>query len=263
MSLIGICEEKTMKTKTIFQLVVLLAVVAASAFTSTSALAGPGCASTYLVRSGDTLASIASRCGTTVAALRLANPGVSSLIYAGQTLWLPGAFVDNGNGYATYVVARGDTLKALAARFGTSISWLASQNAIYNYNLIYEGQRLTVPSGQGVPDGNPAPNPQPVPSSSGTYVVQWGDTMRKIASRLDVSLADLLAVNPQIANPNLIFFGQVVNIPGSASTYVVQRGDTLRIISARYSTTVDSLLSLNPQIWNANLIYVGQVVRVH
>lgn len=251
-----------MKPKFVFQLVVLVAVAAASAFTSASAAAWTGCDSSYVVQSGDTLGIIASRCGTTVAALRLANPGVSSLIYAGQTLWLPGAFIDDGNGYATYVVARGDTLKGLAIRFGTSMSWLASQNGIYNYNLIYEGQRLTVPSGQGVPGGDPDPNPQPVPSSSGTYVVQWGDTMRKIAARLDVSLADLLAVNPQIANPNLIFFGQILNIPGSASNYTVQRGDTLRIISARYGTSVDVLLSLNPQIWNPNLIYVGQVVRV-
>ncbi len=251
-----------MKSKFVVQLVVLAAVVAASVFTTASASAWTGCASSYLVQSGDTLGSIASRCGTTIAALRLANPGVRSLIYAGQTLWLPGAFIDNGNGYATYIVARGDTLKALAARFGTSMSWIASQNGIYNYNLIYEGQRLTVPSGNAVPGGNPDPNPQPVPSSSGSYVVQWGDTMRKIASRLDVSLADLLAVNPQIANPNLIFFGQVINVPASASTYTVQRGDTLRIVSARYGTTVDVLLSLNPQIWNANLIYVGQVIRV-
>ncbi len=252
-----------MKSKFVFQLIVLAAVVAASAFSTTSALAWTGCASTYMVQSGDTLGSIASRCGTTIAALRLANPGVSSLIYPGQTLWLPGAFIDNGNGYATYIVARGDTLKALAARFGTSMSWIATHNGIYNYNLIYQGQRLTVPSGNGVPGGDVEPNPQPVPpSSSGTYVVQWGDTMRKIAARLDVSLADLLAVNPQIANPNLIFFGQVINVPGSATTYTVRRGDTLRIISARYSTTVDSLLTLNPQIWNPNLIYVGQVVRV-
>jgi peptidoglycan endopeptidase LytE len=251
-----------MKPKFVLQLLVLASVVAASLFSAGSAAAWTGCAASYVVQSGDTLGTIAASCGTSVAALRLANPGVSSLIYPGQTLWMPGAFLDNGNGYATYIVARGDTLRSLAIRFGTSVDWLASTNSIYNYNLIYEGQRLTVPSGQGVPSDDPAPQPQPVPNQSGTYVVQWGDTMRKIAARMDVSLADLLAVNPQIANPNLIFIGQVVYIPGSASTYTVQRGDTLRIIANRYGTSVDSLLALNPQIWNPNLIYVGQVLRV-
>ena len=244
------------------RLFVLGAVILASLWTNGTAAAWSGCSTSYMVQYGDTLGSIANTCGTSVTALRLANPNLGYWIYAGQTLWLPGAFVDNGNGYATYVVARGDTLKSLAARFGTSMSMLGSLNGISNYNLIYEGQRLTVPSDQGVPSPAPSPYPQPSPGMAGTYVVQWGDTMRKIADRLNVSLADLLAVNPQIGNPNLIFFGQVVNIPPSASNYTVQHGDTLRLIATRYNTNVDGLLNMNPQIWNANWIYAGQVIRI-
>ncbi len=251
-----------MNTKAVFQLFILGAVVLASLGTTGSVAAWSGCGSSYVVQQGDTLGSIASQCGTTVAALRLANPNLGYWLYASQTLWLPGAFIDQGNGYATYIVARGDTLKSLANRFGTSMAWLAQTNGIYNYNLIYEGQRLTVPSGNGVPSPDPSPSPQPVPTSAGTYRVQWGDTMRKIAARLNVSLSDLIAVNPQIANPNLIYFGQLIYIPASASVYTVQRGDTLRIIAARYGTSVEALLSLNPQIWNANWIYAGQVIRV-
>jgi lysozyme len=253
-----------MTTKNALQLFVLSSLVLASLWTGGSAAALSACGTSYVVQSGDTLSAIASRCGTSVAALKLANPSIGYWLYAGQSLVLPGAFMDNGNGYATYIVARGDTLKSVADRFGTSMSYLGSLNGIYNYNLIYEGQRLTVPSGHAVPDPSPSPypNPQPGPSSSGTYVVTWGDTMRKIATRLNVSLADLIAVNPQIANPNVIYFGQVINVPASASTYTVQRGDTMRIIAARYGTSVDTLLSLNPQIWNANWIYAGQVIRL-
>jgi LysM repeat protein len=86
--------------------------------------------------------------------------------------------------------------------------------------------------------------------------------MRKIADRFGVSLADLIAVNPQIANPNWIFAGQVLNLPASPSLYTVVRGDTLRIIAARFGTTVDQLLALNPQIWNPNFIYAGQIIRI-
>jgi LysM repeat protein len=249
-----------MNTKRIFQIALLAALLLASLAPMGAAAAWTGCAASYVVQSGDTLSSIASKCGTTTAALRMANPNLGYWIYAGQTLWLPGAFIDQGNGTAIYIVARGDTLRSLAIRFGTSMGVLASWNGIYNYNLIYEGQRLSVPSGNGVP--SPNPQPQPGPTSAGTYVVQWGDTMRKIAARLNVSLSDLIAVNPQIANPNFIFIGQVIYVPGSASTYTVQRGDTLRLIAARYSTSVDSLLALNPQIWNANWIYTGQLIRV-
>ncbi len=247
-----------MSTKRTLQIVMLAAMLLAS-FAPVGAVAAAGCGASYVVQSGDSLSSIARKCGTTVAALRLANPNLGYWIYAGQTLWLTGAFIDQGNGNAIYIVARGDTLRSLAARFGTSVSVLASWNGITNLNLIYEGQRLTVPSGNAAPVP-PAPDPGPAPA--GTYIVQWGDTMRKIASRFNVSLSDLLAVNPQIANPDRIFFGQVVKIPASASLYTVQRGDTLRLIAARFNTTVDALLALNPQIWSANWIYTGQVIRV-
>lgn len=215
------------------------------------------CGTSYTVQKGDTLGSIAKACGTSVAALQLANPKLDQYIYAGQTLVLPGAYWDNGNGYATYVVARGDTLKSLASRFGTSMDVLASLNGIYNYNLIYEGQRLTVPSGNAVPV-----TPPPPPSSGKTYVVQKGDTLRKIADRIGVSVNDILAVNPQIINPNKIYAGQVINLPAAASYYTVQSGDTLKKIAARFGTTLDALIALNPQIKDINKIYVGQVVRV-
>ncbi len=249
-----------MTTKRIIQALVLAAMIVATMGAAGSAAALSSCGTSYIVQSGDYLGKIATRCGTTVAALRLANPNLGNWIYAGQSLWLPGAFLDQGNGYATYIVARGDTLRSLALRFGTSMSVLASLNNIANYNLIYEGQRLTVPSGQGSPD--PAPAPDPAPSPAGTYIVQWGDTMRKIAARMNVSLSDLLAVNPQITNPDRIYFGQRINIPGSASVYTIQRGDTLRSIASRFGTSVDNLLALNPQIWNANWIYTGEIIRI-
>lgn len=51
------------------------------------------------------------------------------------------------------------------------------------------------------------------PSYSGTYVVRKGDTLWGIAGRYDVALADLIAANPQIKNPNLIYPGETVVIP--------------------------------------------------
>jgi peptidoglycan endopeptidase LytE len=151
---------------------------------------------------------------------------------------------------------RGDMLKSLANRFGTSMDVLVSLNAdIKNINVIYEGQRMVVPSGSGVPS-------DPPPASGQVYTVQSGDTLRKIADRLNTTVDAILKVNPQIGNPNLIYVGQVINLPAGLSTYVVQRGDTLRIIAARFGTSVENLLALNPQITNANLIYAGQVIRL-
>jgi peptidoglycan endopeptidase LytE len=121
--------------------------------------------------------------------------------------------------------------------------------------VIYEGQRMIVPSGSGVPS-------TPPPASGQFYTVQRGDTLRKIADRLNTTVDAILKVNPQIYNPNWIYAGQVINLPAGLSTYVVQRGDTLKGIAYRFGTSLESLLSLNPQIANPNLIYVGQVIRV-
>ena len=79
---------------------------------------------------------------------------------------------------------------------------------------------------------------------------------------MNINVNDLIAVNPQLWNPNLIFVGQVINMPASASLYTIQYGDTLKTIAWKYGTTLDKLLSLNPQIWSADWIYAGQVIRV-
>lgn len=45
----------------------------------------------------------------------------------------------------TYTVRKGDTLGAIAARYGTTVSKIAAANGIKNVNLIRVGQTLTIP----------------------------------------------------------------------------------------------------------------------
>lgn len=49
-------------------------------------------------------------------------------------------------------------------------------------------------------------------------LVHTGDTMSGIAASHGVSLSSLEAANPQIANPNLIYTGQSLNLPGVSSS---------------------------------------------
>ncbi|HWO72948.1 MAG TPA: LysM domain-containing protein, partial [Dehalococcoidia bacterium] len=107
----------------------------------------------YIVQPGDTLGRIAAMFGTTVDAIVQAN-GLSdpNLIWPGQQLVIP---VPGGGSEplvsapapaaptaTTYTVQPGDTLSGIAARFGTTVSHLATVNGLANPNLISVGQVL-------------------------------------------------------------------------------------------------------------------------
>jgi LysM repeat protein len=256
--------EVSMNTKKALELIILAAVLLASFASTSSAFAAPApagpCGDSVSVVSGDTLRKIADRCGTTVSALRRANPeiGLGNLIYPGQILQLPGAILGSDGNVLVYIVARGDTLRSLATRFNTTVNGLLAANRnITNPNVIYEGQHLTVYVSPTTP-----PPTTPPPPSGGTYYVVQGDTLRKIAARFNTTVDVILRANPQIYNPNIIYVGQAIAIPAAPTVHVVQRGETLRIIAGKYGTTVDAILALNSNIRNPNLIYVGQLIIV-
>ena len=97
------------------------------------------------------------------------------------------------------------------------------------------------------------------PPKTETYTVQSGDTLSGIASRFGTTYQYLAQING-IANPNLIYPGQVIRISGSAPvrrSYIVVKGDTLSGIASRFGTTYQYLAQING-IANPNLIYPGQ-----
>jgi LysM repeat protein len=248
-----------MSLKKIVTLFLLLATLLASFAFTGNALAASGCGGPYTVQWGDTVASVASRCGTTQDAIRQANPNLRYWLYAGQTISMPG-YSANNNGYNGH---NNNTYNPAPQNYANNNGYNGYNNNTYNpapqnyaNNNGYNGYNNNT--------YNPAPQYASnyyAPQAGRTYVVQWGDTLRNIADRTGVSVYDLQAVNPQIWNPNWIFYGQVINLPRPAQYYTVQYGDTLAIIAARFGTSLYSLESLN-QLWNPNLIYPGQVIRV-
>lgn len=70
--------------------------------------------------------------------------------------------------------------------------------------VVIQYQNMTIAEGEKI---------QAEEGEVGTYVVQKGDTLSGIASRFGITLSQLLALNPQITNPNLIYPGQVINVP--------------------------------------------------
>lgn len=116
------------------------------------------------------------------------------------------------------------------------------------------------------------------------HTVQRGENLFRLSLRYGTTVANIVAANPSVTNPNLIFVGQVLIIPtgntqpppqqpppqqpppqqpppGQEQTYTVVRGDWLSRIAARFGTTVSALAQRN-NIVNPNLIYPGQVLII-
>jgi LysM repeat protein len=115
--------------------------------------------STYIVRAGDTLGSIAARHRVTVSQLARANGlYTNSWVYTGRRLQIPRSSSSSSaststpssstsSSGGTYVVRPGDTLVGIATRLGVSVSRLAAVNGLRTNSWVYTGQRLRIPNG--------------------------------------------------------------------------------------------------------------------
>ncbi|MDA5561357.1 LysM peptidoglycan-binding domain-containing protein [Exiguobacterium sp. MMG028] len=158
----------------------------------------------------------------------------------------------------TYTVKSGDTLYSIARTYGVTVSALAAANNITNVNSITVGQVLIIPGTTVTPP----------PTTTVKYTVKSGDTLYKIATMYNTTVAKIAAAN-NITNVNSITVGQVLIIPGTTVTppptttvkYTVKSGDTLYKIATMYNTTVAKIAAAN-NITNINLITVGQVLTI-
>lgn len=96
---------------------------------------------TYVVKSGDSLWSIASKFNTTVDKLKSVNNLSSNLLSIGQKLLIPKSESTNNK---QYVVKSGDTLYKIAQSNGTTVTDIINLNNLPTTNLSI-GQILLLP----------------------------------------------------------------------------------------------------------------------
>jgi uncharacterized YkwD family protein/spore coat assembly protein SafA len=79
-----------------------------------------------------------------------------------------------------------------------------------------------------------------------TYTVQRGDSIWKIAVRHQVGMSEIIAANPQIKNPNLIYPGQKITIPSVPTTS--QENEVARLVNAERAKAGLPALKINWQL---------------
>ncbi len=165
----------------------------------------------YTVQSGNTLAEIASRYGTTAQEIADIN-GITNinLIFPGEVLKIATNSTVNGSedrqmSEIIYTVESGNTLSQIARAYNVTVDSLVELNNISNPNLIYPGEKIRI-KGSDSQYLNPLTN-----TNDEYYIVKSGDTLYSIARANGTTVANILQ-NNSISNPNLIFPGQRIRL---------------------------------------------------
>jgi murein DD-endopeptidase MepM/ murein hydrolase activator NlpD len=117
-----------------------------------------------------------------------------------------------------------------------------------------------------------APKPEEAPTAANgkivtlkgeraAYVVKKGDTLEKIADKLDTTIAELMSAN-QLKKTSVLQPGDVLKGPAVAKkAYVVAKGDTVFSIAKRFHVSVEELRSEN-DLSAKTSIRPGQQIRL-
>ena len=265
-------------TKILIGVVFLLFSINAHAFT------------TYIVKKGDTLITIAKKLNISPKLIKEANPHVNWLkIKPNDTIKIPfvvgGVAVElskpneeekNSGQKNIYIIKKGDSLLKIAHTLNYSYKEIKKLNPNVDWSKIRPGQKILLPSKHLVAKKTPKPGE----IGDGYYIVAKGDTLNSIAKRFGLTLAKLMQLNPGVGK--IIRPGDLIVIPGDlakkimlsrkenlfippkyllySQVYRVKKGDTLWKIAKKFNTSIDIIKTINDI--NGRYLRVGQVLFV-
>lgn len=151
--------------------------------------------STYIVKKGDSLYSIANKYNTTVEELKRINNLTSNTLSIGQVLKLPSDKpnkIEQEKNTITYTIQKGDSLYSIARKYSTTIDKIKDLNNLTT-NLLSIGQVLLIPTNANLET---------------TYTVQKGDSLYSIAKKYNTTVDKLKQLNNLTSN--LLSIGQIL-----------------------------------------------------
>lgn len=213
----------------------------------------------YVVRPGDTVSSIASRFGLrTVDVLAWNHLSWRSVIYPGQTLTLRTAAASPAPAAATstsHKVVAGDTVYAIAQKYGTTVDAVLAANGLTRASVIYPGQALAV-TGSAAPAAAPAaPASAPTPAATASHMVVAGDTVYGIAQKYGITTQTVFALNG-LGPSSIIYPGQKLAV--RAAPAAAPPAAATATVGGQRSATLDSEQAANAAL----IIRVGRELGI-
>lgn len=175
-----------------------------------------------------------------------------------------------------YTVVDGDTVSAIAGRFGLSTAAVLALNGLGWSAAIFPGQVLTLSTAAV----NTAATPAPVATEIARYTIRSGDTLSGVAAAHGVTTEALFSANG-LGHGSIIFPGQVIVLPATGSaapaaattvaaatvtpvtpgSHTVVAGDTVDKIAGSAGVSVQAVLEANGLGWSS-IIVPGQVLAI-
>ncbi len=204
----------------------------------------------YVVKSGDSLWTIAKKYGISVTELKNYNNLTSNLLTIGQQLRIPIPVTTPSAEYRIYTVMPGDTLYSIARNNNITTDELLKFNNLTSSSLAV-GQQLKIPT--------------TIPTTANyiTYTVKSGDNLYDLANKYNTTVNDIKALNN--LSSTLLNIGQTLKIPTTPTSpnyinYTVKSGDNLYSIAQKYNTNVQQLMTYNNL--TSSLLSLGQVIKI-
>ncbi len=231
------------------------------------------------------LTDLAAQAGATIDQLQQLNPALNREIWRGDLLYPKGypMRVPQGSGESwqaayeqlgaasrsdhqrglRYRVRRGDSLSAIADKFGTRVSSLVRANRLRSAHRIRIGQVLLIPArGRSTTRRAAATSSKPAPrqANPAVHIVRRGENLTLIAGRYGTTVNAIRQAN-NLRSGNHLSIGQRLTIPAAGSrSHTVRSGDTLASIARRYGTSISSLKRANHL--GGHLIHPNQVLLI-
>ena len=191
---------------------------------------------TYYIRIGDTLSSVAEAHDITLAELQALNPGITEPIFVGTAIQVPAPEMEAGSVVAQcptpYTVAQGDTWFTIAAAHAVNARILALVNNMLVTDELATGHSLCIPPAPATPTPTPTATPTPTPTPTPTAMAEEDTTEPELPTALPKP-------------------GQ-----GEGVYHTVARGEYLSLIARLYDCTARTLVAVN-NIANPSVIYVN------